>query len=182
MALPNLGPGQVETIVGWVADYIEGKRQTYLSKASPLDNNQKTIMTPFFPDSVLNSTQVVVLAGERVSNPTFYPELVKMGFQESSLPDFPTMAAITFVDTIVFHQPIENQTLFHELVHRVQYEKLGLAHFAAKYVYGFLSGGSYMAIPLEQNAYELDERFAEEPKTAFSVEEEVQEWIDFDVF
>jgi len=182
MPLPNLSPGQVEMIVGWVADYIEVKRQTYSANASPLDNNQKAIMAPFFLEPVLNSTRVVVLTGERVSNPPFYSALVEMGIEESLLPDFSEMDAITFVDTIVFHQAIANRTLFHELVHRVQYEKLRLAQFAANYFNGFLAGGSYEAIPLEQNAYELDERFAEEPETMFSVEEEVQDWIDLDVF
>jgi hypothetical protein len=63
------------------------------------------------------------------------------------------MAAITFIDTVVFHEPIENRLLFHEFVHVVQYDKLGLGEFAAKYVNGFLTGGSYEAIPLERNAY-----------------------------
>jgi hypothetical protein len=71
-----------------------------------------------------------------------------------------------------------DRTLFHELVHVVQYTKLGLSAFAAKYVTGFLNGGSYEAIPLEMNAYELDERFAEAPMNGFSVETEVQRWID----
>lgn len=79
------------------------------------------------------------------------------------------MAAITFVDTIVSHGPMSIQTLFHELVHVVQYEKLGLHEFAGKYVYGFLRGGSYEGIPLERNAYELDERFAFAPHAEFSV-------------
>jgi hypothetical protein len=55
---------------------------------------------------------------------------------------------------------------------------LGLPEFAAKYVKGFLSGGSYEAIPLEMNAYELDARFAAAPAKAFSVASEVGAWID----
>lgn len=39
--------------------------------------------------------------------------------------------------------------VFHELVHVIQYEKLGLVQFANKYVRGFLNGGSYDGIPLE---------------------------------
>jgi hypothetical protein len=105
-----------------------------------------------------------------------------MGFEPGSLPDFTKMAAITFIDTVVFHEPIENRLLFHELVHVAQYEKLGLAEFAAKYVNGFLTGGSYETIPLEQNAYELDARFAEVPGSAFSVQDEIQEWIDWELF
>jgi hypothetical protein len=42
---------------------------------------------------------------------------------------------------------------------------------------GFLRGGSYTAIPLEMNAYELDARFAAAPMETFSVEAEVEVWI-----
>jgi hypothetical protein len=121
---------------------------------------------------------VVVLSGERVSNPPFYGELMGMGFEADSLPDFANMAAITFVDTVVSHEPFSERLLFHELVHVIQYEKLGLAEFAAKYVRGFLTGGSYEAIPLEMNAHELDARFAAEPAKVFSVAAEVQAGID----
>ena len=96
----------------------------------------------------------------------------------STLPDFADMAAITYVDTVVSHEPFTDRLLFHELVHVVQYEMLGLAEFDAKYVKGFLSGGSYPAIPLEMNAYELDTRFAVAPTKPFSVADEVQKWID----
>ena len=101
-----------------------------------------------------------------------------LGFAGNSLPDFAHMTAITFVDTIVSHEPFTNELLFHELVHVVQYEKLGLADFADKYVRGFLSGGSYEAIPLERNAYQLAARFAAVPMNHFSVEADVQAWID----
>lgn len=101
-----------------------------------------------------------------------------MGFEAGSLPDFAGMAAITFVDTVVSHEPFTNRILFHELVHVVQYEKLGLMEFAAKYVRCFLNGGSYEAIPLERNAYELEGRFAAEPLKAFSSADEVQSWIN----
>ncbi len=182
MALPKLNESQIEVLIHQVAEYIESQRHNYRGKATPLNTNQKTVMAPFFPQSVRDSTRVVGLAAERVSNPGFYSDLVAMGFEPGSLPDFAEMAAITFVDTVVFHEPIVNRLLFHELVHVVQYTKLGLAEFAAKYVKGFLTGGSYEAIPLERNAYELDARFAKAPGDAFSVEDEVEEWIDFELF
>ena len=72
----------------------------------------------------------------------------------------------------------QRRSLFHELVHVVQYSQLGLHEFAAKYVTRFLTGGSYEAIPLEMNAYELDARFASAPLNGFSVETEVQAWTD----
>lgn len=96
-----------------------------------------------------------------------------MGFEAAALPNFSVMAAVTLVDTVISREPFTDRLLFHELVHVVQYAKLGLQEFAAKYVRGFLSGGSYEAIPLEMNAYQLDARFAAGPMKPFSVEAEV---------
>jgi hypothetical protein len=160
-----------------VVAYIEKQRQTFLRRATPLSDNQKVFMRPFFPERTLDSARVV-FAAEQVGNPPFYRELMRMGFEDGSLPDFALMAATTFVDVVVSHKPITSKLLFHELVHVAQYEKLGLADFAAKYARGFLNGGSYAAIPLEVNAYELEARFAAAPTKPFSVEAEIQAWID----
>ncbi len=178
MPLPPLGSLQVDSVMRQVAAYISVQHQTYRHRAMPLDRNQKEAMEPFFPASTLDSARVLVLSSERVCNPPFYGELLHMGFDAAILPDFTDMTAITFVDTVVSHGPFTDRLLFHELVHVVQYQKLGLEGFAVKYVRGFLGGGSYEAIPLEMNAYELDARFAEAPRKAFSVTGEVQGWID----
>jgi hypothetical protein len=178
MPVPVLSEEQIAWVIQQVAEYIEQQRQTYRGSAVPLDVHQRSAMQPFFPASVLDSARVLVLAGERVSNPPFYGQLVAMGFEAGSLPNFSLMAAITFVDTVVSHQAFTDRLLFHELVHVVQYGNLGLEEFACKYVRGFLSGGSYEAIPLEMNAYELDARFATTQTKAFSVAVKVQSWID----
>lgn len=178
MPSPKLADAQIAWIIQRAIECIERQRQTYQGRAVPLDSSQRSAMQPFFPPSASDSARVVVLAGERVSNAPFYPELQRMGFEPGSLPDFSPMAAITFVDTVVSHEPFTDRLLFHELVHVVQYEKLGLPEFAAKYVRGFLSRGSYEAIPLEMNAYELEARFTAAPTKAFSVADEVQMWID----
>lgn len=178
MPLPTLSAAQVEWVVQQVQTYIGQQRQTYRPSAAPLTLGQKNAMRPFFPEPALDATRLLVLAGQRINNPPFYGQLLKIGFEAASLPDFEYMAAITFVDTVVSHEQFTDRLLFHELVHVVQYEKLGVAEFAAKYVTGFLSGGSYGAIPLEMNAYELDARFAVEPTMPFSVEGEVQSWIE----
>ena len=176
--MPNISAAQIEWVIQQVAAYIEQQRQTYAYRTVPLNQSQTTTMQPFFPNSTLNSARVTVLVGDRVGNPPFYGELLKMGFEAGSLPDFGGMAAITFVDTVVSHVAFTDRLLFHELVHVAQYAKLGLREFAAKYVTGFLNGGSYEAIPLERNAYELDARFAGAPTKAFSVADEVQKWIE----
>lgn len=182
MPLPKLGDAQVSWVVQQVLGYIERQRPAFRYRAVPLSPNQKAAMQPFFPASTLEAARIIVLAGERVSNPPFYVQLVGMGFESAALPDFSTMAAITFVDTVVSHGAFTDRLLFHELVHVIQYAKLGLEGFANKYVRGFLSGGSYESIPLEMNAYELDARFAGAPTKAFSVADEVREWIDRDGF
>jgi hypothetical protein len=90
------------------------------------------------------------------------------------------MAGVTF--QVVAHvEALTPTLLFHELVHAVQYKHLGLRGFADRYVGGFLSGGSYEAIPLEKQAYELEARFAADPRTAFSVEEDVTRRIRLDL-
>jgi hypothetical protein len=178
MPLLKLTVAQIAWVVQQVAAYIERQRRSFLRGAAPLSQNQKAVMASFFPESTLNSARIVMLRGIRVGNPPFYEELVQMGFDRGSLPDFDVMAAVTFVDTIVSHEMFTDRLLFHEPVHVVQYEKLGLGEFSARYVRGFLSGGSYEAIPLELNAYELEARFAAAPMNPFSVEAEVQAWID----
>jgi hypothetical protein len=178
MSLPELSDSQIAWVVQEVAAYIERQRRSFLRWAAPISQNQKTVMRSFFPEFTLDSVRIVMLRGIRIGNPPFYAELVQMGFEAGSLPDFDLMAAVTFVDTIVSHEVFTDRLLFHELVHVVQYEKLGLGEFSARYVRGFLSGGSYEAIPLEVNAYELEARFAAAPMSPFSVEGEVQAWID----
>ena len=110
-----------------------------------------------------------------MTNPDFYPMLRSLGL--NNLPDQSTMAAITFCDVVVSHAPFTDGLLFHELVHVEQYRQLGIARFADLYVRGFLSGGSYEAIPLEVNAYSLGGRFEQNPANRFPVEDEVRRWI-----
>ena len=178
MPLPELTAAQIEWVIQQVAVYIERQRLSFRRWAAPLRQTQKTIMASFFPESTLHSARIVMLRAIRVGNPPFYEELVEMGSERGSLPDFDLMAAVTFLDTIVSHVPFTIELLFHELVHVVQYERLGLAGFAAKYVRGFLGGGSYEAIPLEMNANQLVARFSAAPTKPFLVGAEVQSWID----
>jgi hypothetical protein len=183
MSLPKLSDQQIARAIQQVATYIEQQRQIYRGVAAPLDGEQTRAMQPFFSASALDSTRVIVLSGQRASNPPFYIEFIKMGFEAGSLPDFALMKAITLLDTVISHEPLTDRLLFHELVHVVQYQKLGVADFATKYVTGFLrSGGSYESIPLEMNAYELDARFASAPTKTFSVEAEVEMWIRMNRF
>jgi hypothetical protein len=174
MPLPMLAPAQITQLAGLVAQYISSQRTKYGSRAVPLSAEQRTAMFYFFSPEVLGAARLLVLRSERVSNPDFYPMLKAMGFD--NLPDQSTMGGITFSDVVVAHAPFTDGLLFHELVHVEQYRQLGIPKFSELYVRGFLTGGSYAAIPLEVNAYTLGDRFEANPRQSFSVEDEVKRW------
>jgi len=178
MALPNLNAAQVGWIIQQTEAYIAAQRAIYRPDGVALTLAQATTMSPFFPQLAINSTRLRTLVGTHVANPPFYGQLISWGFPPALLLNFAQMAAITFVDTVVFQVPYADWILFHELVHVVQYQKLGLPTFAAKYITGFLSGGCYENIPLERNARELEERFSAAPANPFAVADVVQAWID----
>jgi hypothetical protein len=179
MSMPDISPQQISWAVDQVASYIELQRKKYRLQAAPLSSLQRVTMQPFFPVSVLDGTRLLTFTNHRLPNPDFYSTLAAMGIESKYLPDFSAgMAAVTFQDVIISYEPFTDQLLFHELVHAVQYQKLGVDEFAERYVNGFLQGGGYDGIPLEINAYQLDDRFAKNPGREFSVEMEVQKWVD----
>lgn len=174
MATRKLTDGQIAQVCSLVADHISAQRQKYAARGVPLTAQQRAAVAPFFASELLGNTRLLVLPGERVANPDFYPMLRDLGF--NNLPDHSTMAAITFCDVVVSHEPFSNGLLFHELVHVEQYRQLGIPRFADLYVRGFLNGGSYEMIPLEVNAYTLEDRFRREPHRSFEVHQEVASW------
>jgi hypothetical protein len=175
MASPLLTLVQVQQLSTAVAQYIASQREAFLPSALPLSEQQRHTMEGFFLPEVIHGVRLVVLQNSRVQNPSFYPQLLQMCF--GNLPDFRLMAAITFGDVVVSHQPFTEGLLFHELVHVEQYRQLGIPQFSSLYVRGFLSGGGYDGIPFEINAYALGTRFETNPQQRFAVSEEVVEWI-----
>lgn len=174
MDLNQLSPAMIGQLARMVESYISESRAKYTPQAAPLTDAQRAAMQPFFPAEILDSARLCVLHGASVPNPSMYSMAKLMGIR--NLPDFSDMAAITFVDVIVSHEEFTPDLLFHELVHVVQYAQLGLKEFAARYVNGFIQGGSYEEIPLEQNAYALEGRFSANPGQVFSVHDEVCAW------
>jgi hypothetical protein len=174
MTTLKLTANQIAEVSNLVAGYILAQRDKYSSRAWPLSAQQRAAIGAFYSPELLGNTRMLVLEGERVANPDFYPLLHGMGFQ--NLRDQSAMAAITFYDVIVSHEPFSPGLLFHEFVHVEQYRQLGVPRFAQLYVRGFLDGGGYEAIPLERNAYALEDRFRTDPRRGFSVQEEVANW------
>jgi len=174
MATPKLTPPQISEVSNLVVSYILEQRNKYAARAVPLSAQQRAAVAAFFSTELIGNTRLLVLESERVANPQFYPMLRAIGFQ--NLPDQSATAAITFFDVIVSHETFSPSLLFHELVHVEQYGQLGVPRFAELYVRGFLNGGSYEAIPLEVNAYTLEDRFRRDRNRGFSVRQEVAKW------
>ena len=101
-----------------------------------------------------------------------------MAFSSGNFPDFVHLASVTYVDVLVFHDEITVRTLFHGLVHAAQMAFFGLDRYTDLYVRGFVKFRSWIAIPLEAQAYQLDTRFAMSPSVSFSVEDEVRAWVE----
>lgn len=175
MDLSKLPPGITGQLAGMVEDFILKSRKKYAERAIPLRPEQRATMEPFFPAEVLEQTRLLVLRDERVQDPPFYGMARMMGIK--NLPSFGDTTAVTFMDVIVSHQAFTGDLLFHELVHAVQYAVLGTKEFASRYVNGFLTGGGYAEIPLEKNAYELEQRYSANRTLTFSVADEVKQWI-----
>ncbi|MGO9305267.1 MAG: hypothetical protein ACLPPV_21950 [Candidatus Korobacteraceae bacterium] len=169
---PELSQKQIAAFTQAVAKYIRDQRTHYSEQAVPLTFSD--LWSRFFAPVDLQRIRIVQPGQERVPNPPFYADLEKLGF--TGLPNFTTMAAITFDDVVVFHDPLTPQLIFHEMVHVVQYRLLGIDEFARLYVRGYLQGG-YGGTPLEVCAYQLDGRFIM-GSVGFDVEAEVKSWID----
>jgi hypothetical protein len=178
MAIPNLNVEQIQHIVAQVADFIAESHEAFRPRSQHLTQQQRDQFAPYFPENVLNDTRFIRV--DKLANPPFYPELERLGF--AALPQFSAMAATTFVDVIAAQVDFYDALRFHELVHVVQYRQLGLQKFAERYVLGFLNGGGYDHIPLEENAYELERRFMADRHRQIDVLTEVNRWIREDRF
>jgi len=87
---------------------------------------------------VLETARLLVLNGERVANPDFYPALRSLGFD--NLPDQSTMGAITFWTLWYRTCPFATDCSFTNSSMLSNIDNWGLAKFSALYVRGFLKG------------------------------------------
>jgi len=165
---------QLADAIAKVLLYLQVQRDIYHPVGRPLEEVCKRGLNGFFSPALLDRVRIVELAGRRVANPWFYDEARAKGIQ--NLPDISHKVAVTFLDVVVFNQKITQRDLFHGLVHSAQFSFLGLERFTELFVAGFLQARSYFLIPLKAHAFALDTRYAEDPETPFSVEEEIRRW------
>ncbi len=170
-------PDLEETLDAYVehgARWIASQRAAYRPAAAPLPARARKGLAGCFPRRILEAARWA--RTRRIASPGFLADFAERGLPAP--PDFTRMAAITFADTIVVADagwPASEALLFHELVHVVQYDLLGVAEFTRRYVRGWAEHGfRYETIPLERHAYELQGAFERSPGAPFPVEEAVR--------
>jgi len=166
---------QILDAVARVASFLRQQREYYLHSAVPLSNHQKASMWPYFSADLLERVRVVELQGKRLPNPPFYEEYRALGFV--NLPDIPHMHSLTCLDVVVFNEKVAARTLFHGLVHTVQFEVLGLERYSDLFVRSFVNTKLHFSVPLEAHTFSLESKFAGTPAQPFSVEDQVRLWV-----
>jgi len=167
---------ELELFIEEGASWAAARNGLLHREGRPLAPGVVARFSSFFPADTLARIRVVPVPA--IPNPDFYRVLASRG---TRIPlDFTFMSALTLVDTVLvstkradFNAERFERLLFHEAVHVMQYEVLGLSRFMREYVVGWASAGfSYEKIPIEIQAYALERRFAEDGEP-FSVEREV---------
>lgn len=168
------GGREVEVeVMDRVSTYLRQQRDHYFASARPLTEQHKALMRPYFAASLLDHVRVVELDGKRLPNLPFYREAKALGFEH--LPEFAHMASVTLIDVVVFNEKLTERSLFHALVHAVQFQVLGLDHCTELFVRSF--GNAQFIVPLDAHAFSLESRFARATPEKFSVEDEVRLWL-----
>jgi hypothetical protein len=171
----GLNDQQILQAVECVSSYLRDQRERYLPSAAPLSEQYQAMMRPHFSATLLDQVKVLELHGERVPNPPFYAEAKALGFV--SLPDITHMNSLTFLDVLVFNEEVTQRSLFHALVHAVQFQVLGLDRYTELFVRSFVNTRLHFRVPIEAHAFLLESKFARPAAKSFSVEDQVRLWL-----
>jgi hypothetical protein len=87
------------------------------------------------------------------------------------------MDSLTFLDVLVFNQTLAERSLFHALVHAVQFQYLGLERYTELFVQSFVKTRVHFTVPLEAHAFSLESKFKRPSAERVSVADHVLRWI-----
>jgi len=165
----------IEQLIREGTKWVATERDFHRPRGRSLFANERDSFARFFNSAQLDKVRITNVP--MIIDPLFYLNLpIEL---RQGLIKFSNMAGITFGDTILISQSKSqgmqfDKLLFHELVHVVQYEILGIAEFIREYVHGWNDNEhDYWKIPLEKNARDLEEKFVLFPSAPFSVTDEV---------
>lgn len=148
-----------------VRSWIELTLERHAPQAVPVSGLGYPRLPACFSGELLDTAKVV-----RVPEVPF-PPLTRMGLDELAEMEHRPLAAITYRHVFfVVPSELTESLCFHELVHVVQWERLGVDRFLWAYGFGLLGFG-YRESPLERMAYELELAFQRGLKPGDLVEE-----------
>ena len=154
-----------------VAAYIHLHRARFGSTGYPLSAEQFAQMSTYFSAADLHRVRII----EARPLPVLGHRTWRVAHSCGLTLNPAHVEAITFGHVILAQGQLAPRTLFHEIVHVVQYRLLGVYQFAARYMHGYLRGG-YDAIDLERCAYSLDARY--DLGERFDAESAIRQWLD----
>jgi hypothetical protein len=172
-ALEQLRPYLIERYLEWVDE----QRAVLLPEARPLTKEEKSGFQGYFEERILDMARVATV--ERIQNPGFYDELAKSGVP---IPlDFNQAIGLALVDCIIIRKQLWTypesafSTIFHELVHVVQIDMLGIRRHIELYADSLMQNDlQYHSVIFEKQAYELSARF-DKKKPSFSVSQAIEQ-------
>lgn len=138
-----------------VREWILKTLEQHKSQARPVSSYGFTRLPQFYSADSLASTWVVEVPRVPV------PPLAELGLSEFAAFQNDDYAGITYLNTyFVRAKDARDGSLhFHELVHVIQWQHLGLDRFLAAYAAGYLAAGGYRENPLEVMARDHQAHF-----------------------
>ena len=134
-------------IRAWIDEYLE----SHVTSARNLDDMPP--LSTAFPREVLGRARMVLVSR------TPFPPVSQSGLPEFAQHERRGFDGITFKNTLFVVDGRQTLRLqFHELVHTVQWARLGVDRFLLAYGIGLLLHG-YEQSPLEKMAYTLEQQF-----------------------
>jgi len=173
----KLTPAELSALVAEAGSWLKQQREKFYPHGHPLCNTHRTQLEPFFAAQILDTVRIVNLPqiGETMPSPPFFEKLLAAG--PLMLPNSPHTAAVPFIDVAVFNGEPSLRIVFHTLVHITQMVLLGPEQVMEGCFRALTVSGLWMAVPFEEQAYQMDARFTANPADVFSVEHEVREWL-----
>jgi hypothetical protein len=134
---------------GWIETYLE----RHAAQAQTVHSQGIEGLAQYYPVELLSSAKSVVVSAVE------FPPVHMLGLPEFNYLQRMSFDGITFKDTYFLRRGAQSPALhFHELVHVVQWARLGVDNFILAYGAGLLQG-SYEKAPFEQMAYRLQADF-----------------------
>lgn len=152
-AIVNAISAKLQAALPGIKKWIDQTLQDHINVATPVSESPFTRLKDHYPDVLLARARVVVVP--RVP----FPPVTQLGLPEFRAMEMMSLAGVTYKDTFFVCNGQQRDSLyFHELVHVVQWDRLGVDNFLLAYAVGLMQHG-YEQSPLEQMAFELQARF-----------------------